>query len=175
MKENFIVAQRRRRSRVLGAAGALLALSGAGWLSTHVRAHEAPCPYCDVDLAQDTPDQDNETVLKAGKKRIEYRCVFCALSEASSEYKGDLTILAPSETVGSPVVLTREGGKWTSDPETAVFAAQKASHKVCHITYRAFTRRAAFDAWVKKHPDNFDKDAKPLMLAQMIEVTQEKN
>ena len=139
-----------------------------------VKAHEAPCPYCSLTLAQDTPELDNETVLKAGRKRIEYRCVFCALSEAG-DYKGDLTILAPSEAVGSPIILSRKDGKWTSDPDGALFVAQKASHKVYHITYRAFSKRAAFDAWIKKYPDNFDKDAKPLSLAQMIEFTQQTN
>ena len=44
-----------------------------------------------------------------GRKRIEYRCVYCALSDAKS-YNGDITILAPSELKGKPVLLTREGG-----------------------------------------------------------------
>jgi hypothetical protein len=146
---------------------ALLAVLSLPMLTQYAKAHVAPCPYCDVDLAQDTAGQDNETVLKTGRKRIEYRCVYCALMEAKTEYKGDLTIFAPSEQKGSPVVLTRIAGQWTSDPPGALFAAQKASHKVLHITYRALTNKAAFDAWVKKYNGYFDANAKPLTLAQM--------
>ena len=50
-----------------------------------------------MTITPDTTTQDNETVLKAGRKRIEYKCVFCALAEAKTEYKGDVTIIAPSE------------------------------------------------------------------------------
>jgi hypothetical protein len=148
-----------------------VAALGVGILAPQISlAHEAPCPYCDVALAQDTDTQDNETVLKIGRKKIEYRCVYCALSEAKTEYSGDLTILAPSEEKGAPIVLSRKNGQWTSDPEGAVFVAQKASHRVCHITYRAFSNKAAFETWVKKNKEYFDDNAKPLTLAQMIEV-----
>ena len=73
-----------------------------------------------------------------------------------------------------PVVLTRKAGKWSADPQGVLFAAQKASHKHCQVTYRAFASRAAFDSHVKKHADLFEKDVKPLTLAQMIELTKPK-
>lgn len=102
-------------------------------------AHEAPCPYCGMAVTQDTPTQDNEVALKVGKKRIEYKCVFCALKEAATEFKGDLAIMAPSEKKGEPIKLSRQGGQWSAVPDNVVFVAQKASHKICQQTYRAFT------------------------------------
>ena len=35
-------------------------------------AHEAECPHCGLDIVQDTAQQDNETAVQYGKKRIEY-------------------------------------------------------------------------------------------------------
>ena len=153
----------------------VLALSTVTISSAPLLAHEAACPLCTLPVVQDTSEQDNEVALRYGRKRIEYRCVYCALQEAHSEYSGDLSVLAPSEDKGAPVVLKRVNNKWSADPQNAVFAAQKANHKVCQITYRAFATQAAFDAYVKKHADRFDKDTKPLTLAQMLDITKPKS
>lgn len=132
-------------------------------------AHEAPCPYCKLTLVQATDQLDNETVLRYGQKRIEYRCVFCALAQAKTDYKNDLTILAPSEIKEKPVVLARKGGKWSVTPETAVFVGEKVDHRDCYLGYRALSSRAAFDAWVKKNQPLL-RDAKPLTLEQIVEA-----
>ena len=137
-----------------------------------VSAHEADCPVCQMPVVQDTAKQDNEVKVRYGRKRLEYRCVFCALSDAQNELKkGDITIAAPSETKDKPVILKRTDGKWDA-PDGAVFAARKASHRVCQITYRAFHSRAGFAAWVKAHPDQFDKDEAPLSFAQILKSAQ---
>ena len=52
-------------------------------VSFPVLAHEAKCPFCEMDVVQDTATQDNEVALKYGNKRIEYRCVMCAIADAS--------------------------------------------------------------------------------------------
>ena len=159
------------RRKALGGLAALLVVGSPILLSSTrpASAHVAPCPYCGMTITQDTATQDNETVLKIGRKRIEYKCVFCAMADAQSEYKGDLTIAAPSETKDSPVVIKRVADKWSA-PATAVFAAQKGSHKVCQALYRAFTSQAAFDAYVKANPNAFGKDAKSLSLDQMLKL-----
>lgn len=132
-------------------------------------AHEAPCPYCKITITQDTPTQDNETVLRLGRKRIEYKCVYCALAEANTKYKtSDVTILAPSEKKGAPVEITRKGGTWYA-PEGTVFVAVKASHRICQATYRAFTGKAGYDAYVAKNKAKLP-DAKPLTLTEMVAV-----
>jgi hypothetical protein len=134
-------------------------------------AHETKCPKCKMDVVQDTPAQDNEVALRYGRKRIEYRSVACALAEAKTEYKGDLTILAPSETKNKPVVLSRAKGAWSVVPETAVFVGEKTTgHPACHLAQRAFTNRAAFDAHVRANA-NLLAGAKPLSLAQIVEVS----
>ena len=131
-------------------------------------AHEAKCPVCKLDVVQDTDKLDNEVALRSGRKRIEYRCVYCALSDAKT-YTGDLTVLAPSEAKGKPVVLSRKEGKWSVTPETAVFAGQKVNHRSCEVGYRALTSAEAFEKWQHANPELL-KDAKPLTLQQMLDL-----
>jgi hypothetical protein len=152
-----------------GALAAALLFGAAAIAPRPALAHEAKCPYCTLDVVQDTAEQDNEVALRYGRKRIEYRCVFCALAQAKTEYKGDLTILAPSEIKTKPIVITRKDEKWSVSPETALFVGEKVNHQQCQLGYRAFSSRAAFDAYVKKHPELL-KDAKPRTLAEMIEI-----
>jgi hypothetical protein len=158
-----------RRSLLLGVL-ACSALTTSPLFTPVVRAHEADCPVCSLPVIQDTATQDNEVKLRYGRKRLEYRCVYCALSDAQNELKnGDISIAAPSEKQGQPVLIKREKDQWSA-PEGTLFAAQKANHRVCQFAYRAFHTRAGFDAWVKAHPDQFAKDAQPLTLAQMLKV-----
>lgn len=158
-------------SRRLILAGTLATLLGASVAGPGLRpalAHEAKCPVCKLDVVQDTDKLDNEVALKSGRKRIEYRCVYCALQDAKS-YTGDLTILAPSELKGKPVVLARKGGNWSVTPEAAVFVGEKVNHRSCQVGYRALTTKEAFDKWVHANHELL-KDAKPLTLTQMLEV-----
>ncbi|HVF85092.1 MAG TPA: hypothetical protein VM821_03860 [Abditibacteriaceae bacterium] len=142
------------RRKTLSGLAALFVVASSGLLSSTrpALAHEAPCPYCQITITQDTPTQDNETVLKYGRKRIEYKCVFCALAEAKTEYtKGDLTILAPSEKKGAPVELKRSSGKWSAPATAAFVSPQRIKHKVCHAQVRAFTGQAAAQSYAKKN------------------------
>jgi hypothetical protein len=131
-------------------------------------AHEATCSICKLDVVQDTAQLDNEVALKFGRKRIEYRCVFCALSDAKS-FAGDVTILAPSELKGKPVLLTRTSGEWKVAPESAVFVGHKVNHRSCQLGYRALTTRAAFEPWVQANPALLN-GARPLSLKEMLEL-----
>jgi hypothetical protein len=149
-------------------------LLGAAFLApfsvSSVLAHEAPCPLCGMAITQDTPTQDNEVGLKIGRKRIEYKCVYCALAEAKTEYQGDLTIFAPSEKKGEPVLLKREGDKWTALPATAHFVSKsKLKHKICQEQARAFSTFEAAQKYIAANQDSLG-DAKPLTLAEMLEV-----
>lgn len=130
-------------------------------------AHEVPCPLCGMKVVQATKTQDNEVVLRFGKKRIEYRCVYCALADAK-RYDGDLFVYAPSETKGKPVILARQAGKWSVvkvegeklvPAEGAVFLNAFENHKDCAALSRAFHSQAGFDAYRTK-----GKNAKPLTL-----------
>lgn len=143
-------------------------------LSSSAFAHEAPCPYCNQTVTQDTPTQDNEVALKIGRKRIEYKCVYCALSEAATEYEGDLSILAPSEKKGEPVLLKRTGSKWSasSDDVTFVFK-QPLKHPICQEQARAFSTKAAATVYLAANKDKLP-DARTLSLAEMVEITKGK-
>lgn len=156
----------------VGGVATLIALTAGGLSSPQAAlAHDADCPYCKLKVVQDTKEQDNEVALRYGRKRIEYRCVFCAMAEVNNgTYKdGDVTILAPSETKGKPIPITRKAGKWSA-PDGTVFVAVKNSHKHCQTTYRAFSSKAAFDKHVQKN-EALLKDAKPLTLDEMVAVT----
>jgi len=156
----------RRFAAALLAAGAL----AASPVLRPAEAHETDCPHCKRNVVQDTATQDNEVAIRYGRKRIEYRCVACALAEARTQFKKDLTILAPSELRKKPVVMTRTGGTWTAAPAGAVFIAHPAAgHKSCHLGFRAFTNRAAFDAHVKAN-NKLLAGAKPVTLAEIVEV-----
>jgi hypothetical protein len=158
------------RPWLVGSLAAVLTLGVAGLGARPAMAHETKCPYCRLDVVQDTSQQDNEVALRYGQKRIEYRCVYCALAQAKSDFKGDLTVLAPSEIKGKPIVISRTGGKWSVSPETALFTGQqKVNHPQCQVGYRAFSNRAAFDAYTKQHSDLL-QDAKPLTVTEIVEV-----
>lgn len=156
-------------------AGRFAALVGALTLTSTLvpfaQAHDTDCPYCTLKVVQDTPTQDNEVALRYGRKRIEYRCVLCAIADINrGTYKdSDLTILAPSETKGKPIPLLRQGGKWSA-PEGTVFVAVKSGHEHCQATYRAFSSKTAFDAYVKKNATLL-KDAKPVTLAELVTLS----
>jgi len=163
-------------TRRLVLTGTLAALIGAHFAGPALRpalAHEAKCPVCKLDVVQDTEKLNHEVALKFGRKRIEYRCVFCALQDARN-YNGDLTILAPSEVKGKPITLARKEGKWSAAPETAVFvggpSGGKIDHRSCQLGYRALTTRDAFEKWVHANHDLL-KDARPLTLPEMLAVS----
>lgn len=128
-------------------------------------AHEAECPYCDRAITQDTATQDNETFLKYGKKRIAYKCVYCAVSDARTEYpKGDLSIVAPSEKKGAPVIVKRVGGKWSAPAGVVFVANMPLKHKTCQVMARAFTNKSAANSYIKAKK----LSTSPMTLAQLV-------
>jgi hypothetical protein len=167
----MIVKKIARRTGILAVAALSLgALVGGLVSNSPALAHEGECSFCSMPIIQNTAKQDNEVVLKAGSKHSDYRCVYCALSEAHSDIKGDLSIVAPAEAKGKIVTISRKAGKWTTTPASAVFVGAKVSHRYCQTGYRAVTSRKAFDTYVKQNK-KIVGDAKPLTLAQMIALT----
>lgn len=139
------------------------------FLTTNLSAaafHEVPCQFCKLVVVQNTETQDNEVVLQFGNKRIEYRCVYCAIAD-SGRYKGDIVVYAPSEKVGEPVIILRKEGKWTTRSENAVFINMFEEHPRCAELSRAFHTREAFDAYVVKHKI---ENPKALKLNELVET-----
>ena len=131
-------------------------------------AHQAKCPFCEQDVVQDTADQDNEVALRYGKKRIEYRCVMCAIAD-SKNYKGDVTVISPTEIMGKPALIARKNGQWTSEPQGLIFIGEKVKHRHCQLGYRAFMTKSAFDEHVKMNKA-IVHEAKPMTLDDMVKI-----
>lgn len=130
-------------------------------------AHETKCPYCKMDVVQNTKTEDNEVVLRYGNKRIEYRCVLCAIAQAKSKFKGDVTIITPSTAKGKLITISRKDGKWSA-PAGTTFVYQKGSHSKCEALYRAATSHEAATAYAKSKGLS---EAKHLSLAEMVELS----
>lgn len=145
----------------------LLALVLATGAALPAFAHDTKCPYCKMAVIQDTKEQDNEVVLRYGNKRIEYRCVLCAIAQAKSKFKGDVTIIAPSTAKGKPITISRKGGEWTA-PAGAVFVYQKGSHSKCQDLYRAASSSSAAASYIKAKGLT---EARQLSLAEMVELS----
>jgi hypothetical protein len=157
-----------KKSSIQKLLGGALMLFLVASPAAKVFAHEAECPHCGLDIVQNTATQDNETALMYGKKRIEYRCVLCAIADGDKSYKGDLTVLVPSETKGKPIEIARKDGKWSA-PEGTILLGQKVKHKYCQTGYRAFRSQSAFDAHVQKNKILL-MDAKAITLAELVDL-----
>ena len=149
----------------LGKSLSLFAVLATFGVTSIASAHDANCPYCKLKLMQNTKTQDNEVVVKVGKKRIEYRCMYCIVKD-QGRYKGDLTVYAPSETKGKPIVLKRTGGVWSA-PEGTVFLNTFKKHADCATLSRAFTSSDALDTYARAHNAS---DAKSLDMASFVKL-----
>lgn len=140
-----------------------------GVMTTPALAHETICPYCKMKVVQDTKEQDNEVTMRYGNKKIEYRCVMCAVAQAKTKYKDrDLTISAPTTEKGKSVTITKKGADYSVKPQSTLFVFQKGSHSQCDTLYRAASGNAQATAWINK---NNLKSAKALTLKEMVEAS----
>ena len=118
--------------------------------SIPAQAANRMCPYCAMPLGAPS----TQVWLHSGSKKVAYRCVFCAVSEAKTEYKGNLSILAPTENRKKPLIIKRTGGHWSSNLKGASFVGNmKVHHKSCPTSEHAFTSRAAAKRYIAQHKD----------------------
>ena len=95
------------------------------------------------------------------------RCALCA-RDMAAQAKGKAILTIPTEDPNRPLVLfSDEEGNFTTDMTDVVFLEDEGGHAGCSEWSRAFTSRAAFDAFVKT--DEKYKDAKPLGLKEWSE------
>ena len=124
------------------------------------------CHHCSMPLTDNgIGDQawQNSTVSAEGWT-MRVRCALCA-RDMSSETKGAAVLhLATEDPFKTVVVISDEAGNLTTDTPDVVFLEEVANHARCSQWSQAFTNRAAFNAYVGKHP-RF-KDAKPLTFAE---------
>jgi hypothetical protein len=118
--------------------------------SIPAQAANRMCPYCAMPLGAPS----TQVWLHSGSKKVAYRCVFCAVSEAKTEYKGNLSILAPTENRKKPLIIKRTGGHWSSNLKGASFVGNmNVSHKSCPTSEHAFTSSAAAKKYIAQHKD----------------------
>jgi hypothetical protein len=115
--------------------------------SIPAQAANRMCPYCAMPLGAPS----TQVWLQIGSKKVAYRCVFCAVSEAKTEYKGNLSIQAPTENSKKPLIIKRTGGHWSLNLKSATFVGKKVSHKFCPTAYHAFTSRAAAKRYIAQN------------------------
>jgi hypothetical protein len=113
-----------------------------GWMSM------ADCHHCSMPLWEGENEWRNASVSADGWT-MRVRCVACA-RDMSMEARGRAILRIPTENPDRLLVAIsdEEGNLKTSTPG-AVFLDAEASHTGCDEWSRAFTSRAAFEAYVK--------------------------
>jgi hypothetical protein len=131
----------------------LMWMEGQGWMSM------ADCHHCSMPLWEGKDEWRNPTVSAEGWT-MRVRCPLCA-RDMSAETKGRAILRIPTEDPDRLlVVVSDEQGNLKGGLPGAVFLEKEDSHAGCDGWSRAFTSRAAFDAYVKGNPAF--ADAKPL-------------
>lgn len=121
------------------------------------------CTHCGFPVIEENGKKLLFTV-KTGGKSYPVRCALCA-RDLAAQYQGAAEIVAPTEDPTRPLILkSDEKGDWTANLPEVVFLEQEGDHALCSKWSRAFTSKAAFDAYVEANPQY--KDAKALPLSE---------
>jgi hypothetical protein len=148
-----------------GMSPELMWMEGMGWMSM------AECHHCSMPLWDGAEAWRNPTVTAEGWS-MRVRCALCA-RDMAAETKGRAILHLPTEDPLRPVVvLSDEQGNLKTSVTQAVFLEVEASHAGCEHWSRAFTTRAAFDAYVQANPKL--AGAKALSFAEWSERQGEK-
>lgn len=138
----------------------LMYMPGMGWMSM------SECAHCSMPMDHDPKSGTGATVSAEGWT-MDVRCVLCA-RDMAAQVEGRAIIRARTEDPNRPLILiSDEEGNWKGNLKDAVFIEVEGPHAGCSAWSRAFTNRAAFDAYVKAQEDDEElKNAKPLTLAE---------
>jgi hypothetical protein len=143
-----------------GSTEELMFMPGMGWMSM------ADCAHCSMPLPEGDEAWRTATVSAEGWS-MRVRCALCA-RDMAAQAKGRAVLRLPSEDPARKLVLiSDEEGNLTSDTPGIVFIEFEKGHPTCHEWSRAFTSRAAFDAYIKAHPEY--AGAKALSLKEWTE------
>lgn len=143
----------------------LMWMEGMGWMSM------ADCHHCSMPLWEGEDAWRNPSVSAEGWS-MRIRCPLCA-RDMSAETKGRAILRIPTEDPARMlVVISDEQGNLAGSMPEAVFLEAEGSHTGCDDWSRAFTSRAAFDAFVQAHPKL--AGARPLTFKEWSERQGEK-
>ena len=143
----------------------LMWMKGMGWMSM------SQCHHCSMPLpgvVEGRGEAWQASAVSAEGWTMRVRCVLCA-RDMSAETKGATILsLATEDPNKRVVVFSDEAGNLTTQYKGAIFLEDKAGHPRCHAWSRAFSSRAAFDAYVAKNPQY--ADSKPLSFEEWVSV-----
>ncbi len=141
----------------------LMYMQGFGWMNL------TECAHCSVRLPEDWSEGVGATVSAQGWT-MNVRCVLCARDMAAETPGRAILRIATEDPTQILILISDEEGHWSSVRKDPVFLEVEGSHADCSDWSRAFTSRAAFDAYLKANADNPDlKGAKPLTLEEWSE------
>lgn len=135
------------QKRMLFTVALALMVFTAFMTSIPAQAANKMCPYCAMPLGAPA----TQVWLQSGSKKVAYRCVFCAVAEAKTEYKGNLSVTAPTENSRKPLIIKRTGGRWSLNQKSAAFVGKDVTHKYCPTVHHAFTSSAAAKRYIAQH------------------------
>jgi hypothetical protein len=120
-------------------------MKGIGWMSM------GECHHCSMPLP-DGRDGWRASTVSAGGWTMRVRCALCA-RDMAAETKGRAILRIPTETPERMLVaISDEQGNLTTDTPNVLFLELPGGHAKCQDWSRAFTSRAAFDAYVEENP-----------------------
>jgi hypothetical protein len=144
-----------------GATEELMFMPEMGWMSM------ADCAHCSMPLPEGPSDAWRAPTVTADGWSMRVRCALCA-RDMAAQAKGRVILRIPTEDPARKLVLiSDEEGNFSSETPGALFLEKEGSHAGCDDWSRAFTSRAAFDAYVKANPRY--AGARPLTLAEWSE------
>ncbi len=148
-----------------GMSPELMWMPEMGWMSM------ADCHHCTMPLWEGADAWRNSTISAEGWS-MRTRCALCA-RDMSAETKGRAILRIPTEDPERVlIVLSDEQGNLTPSLPEAVFLEEESTHAGCETWSRAFTHRAAFDAYLAANPAL--KNAKPLTFTEWSQRQGEK-
>jgi hypothetical protein len=142
----------------------LMFMPGMGWMSMN------ECGHCSMPMVLDPKAGYGATVSAEGWT-MEVRCMLCA-RDMAAQVSGQALVRGNTEDPNRPLLLKSDDeGNWTANLKDVVFLEVEGPHATCSEWSRAFTSRAAFDAYVKaqqaeNEEDESLKNAKPLTLKE---------
>jgi hypothetical protein len=138
-----------------GSTEELMFMPGMGWMRM------GDCAHCSMSLPDGAEAWRTATVMAEGWS-MRVRCALCA-RDMAAQVKGRAILRLPTEDPGRKLVLiSDEQGNLSTEMTGVVFLEAEGGHPKCADWSRAFTSRAAFEAYVKAHPEY--AGAKPLTL-----------
>ena len=141
------------------ATPSLMYMSGMGWMNM------TECGHCSMPM--EFEDKGAGGTVSVGGWTMNVRCMLCA-RDMAAQTEGRAIIRGNTEDPKRPLILiSDEEGNWTSNIKEVAFLEQQGPHPTCNSWSRAFTNRAALDAYVKVNADDEEiRTAKPLTLAE---------